>query len=164
MTKDEFILNVRKTQEALRRFLVALCCGNTMAADDIAQDTYIKAWLSIESFRGNSEFAFWVRKIAYNTFISYKRSHDAETLRLDDSLQTPVDEHNEADKAYRYEDLYAALDSLSDKERSAVVLFYLEDYSIKDISDILHLTGHAVKQLLYRGRKHLKVVITTEQI
>lgn len=49
MTRQEFISQVESSQAAFRRFLVALCCGDSFLADDIAQDAYLKAYLSIDS-------------------------------------------------------------------------------------------------------------------
>lgn len=46
MTREEFTTHVERGRNALRRFLVALCCGDTSLADDIAQEAYIKAYLS----------------------------------------------------------------------------------------------------------------------
>ena len=50
MTREQFIYHVEATQKAFRRFLVALCCGDTALADDVAQESYIKAYLSCDSF------------------------------------------------------------------------------------------------------------------
>ena len=50
MTREQFTAHVEATQKAFRRFLVALCCGDSALADDIAQESYIKAYLSCDSF------------------------------------------------------------------------------------------------------------------
>ena len=51
MTREQFISHVESTQKAFRRFLVALCCGDTALADDIAQESYIKAYLPAIRFQ-----------------------------------------------------------------------------------------------------------------
>ena len=64
MTREQFISHVESTQKAFRRFLVALCCGDTALADDIAQESYIKAYLSCDSFSNLEKFNAWIFKSA----------------------------------------------------------------------------------------------------
>ena len=74
MNRQQFIANVRTVQEPLRRFLTGLCCGDSQLADDIAQDTLIKAYTSLHSLSDEARFQPWVFRIAYHTFISYSRT------------------------------------------------------------------------------------------
>lgn len=66
-----------------------------------------------------------------------------------------------ADNSFKYQELYSALQRLPDKERYAILLFYLEGYSIKEISGITDASQDAVKQHLSRGRKHLRNLLET---
>ena len=75
MTREQFIRYVEQEQEQLRRFLLALCCGNREEADDIAQDTLVKAYLSSERYRDEGKFTAWLYKIAHNTFLDRKKAH-----------------------------------------------------------------------------------------
>ena len=59
---------VQKYQSPIRRFLLNLTLGDTMLSDDLAQETFIKAYLNIRSFQGISAFSTWLYRIAYNTF------------------------------------------------------------------------------------------------
>lgn len=59
MTREQFITKAEATQKALRRFLAALCCGDCALADDIAQEAFIKAWLSSESLKDPDKFKTW---------------------------------------------------------------------------------------------------------
>lgn len=70
----------------------------------------------------------------------------------------------QCDAAFRYQALYAALERLSDKERTAILLYYLEDYSVKDICDIIEASPETVRQQLSRGRNHLKKMLCTTTI
>lgn len=156
MTRREFEKQVSATQGDLRRFLVALCCGDISLADDIAQDSYIKAYLSLDTLKSDSSFKPFLYRIAYNTFISSRR-----TLRL----QQPIDDAvttsspDSADNAFRYQSLYNALRRLSASERTAVTMFYLEGYSTKEIANLTDIGEDAVRQQLSRGRKHLKSIM-----
>lgn len=160
MTREQFTTRVKREQKALRGFLLALCCGNADDADDIAQDALIKAYLSSTRFADEDKFRSWLFKIAYNTFLNHKAS--LRTLE-------PIDEAKgvlgtlTADAQYQYQDLYLALSTLSPKERSALTLFYLNDYSIREISQITSTTEDAVKKQLSRGRDNLKKQLKNER-
>ena len=66
MTSEQFIDLVRTEQEPLRRFLLALCSGDSALADDIAQDALVRAYESTGSFLGRTKFKTWIFRIAYN--------------------------------------------------------------------------------------------------
>lgn len=157
MNREQFISHVEGTQGALRRFLVALCCGDSALADDIAQETYIKAYLSSDSIRDEARFTAWIYRIAYNTFINARRA-----VRPTERVEAVADEvsGDVADDSFRYQELYNALDRLSGRERTAILLFYLEGYSIKEIAEIIDSSQDAVKQQLSRGRAHLKDMLS----
>lgn len=152
MTKSEFTHLVEATQETLRRFLVALCCGDEQKADDIAQESYMRAYLSMESFRSEASFATWLRRIAYNVFISDCRS--CRPSESEEALINNVAEQS-ADDNFRYQELYSCLGSLPPKERMAITLYYLEGYSSAEIAQIMSANEAAVRQLMRRGRNHL---------
>ena len=153
MTREVFITHVKREQEALRSFLLALCCGNKSDADDLAQDSLVKAYLSLVGYRDEGKFRSWLFKIAYNTFLSHKAG--CRTMGSIDEARTLIG-GTEADSSFEHQDLYLALRTLPPKERSAITLFYLSGYSIKEIATITEATEGAVKQQLSRGRDKLK--------
>ena len=153
MTREVFIAHVEREQEALRGFLLALCCGNKGDADDLAQDTLVKAYLSLAGYRDEGRFRSWLFKIAHNTFLNHKAS--CRTMDSIDEARTLI-AGNEADSSFEHQDLYLALRTLPPKERSAITLFYLNGYSIKEIAAIIDASQDAVKQQLSRGRDKLK--------
>lgn len=157
MTREQFISLVETHQKDLRRFLCALCCGDAMLADDIAQESFMKAFLASDSLGDISKFKGWMLRIACNTFLTYVRN-ERKSVPCEDAAAMLSD--YDADTAFRYQHLHTALESLSLKERTAVALFYLEGYSVKEISGITGSTQLAVKQLLSRGRKHLKNILS----
>ncbi len=157
MTREQFVEHVEGTQEAFRRFLVALCCGDAALADDIAQDAYLKAYLSCDSFANPDKFNAWIFKIGYNTFINHKRS---ERICADYDEARSVMSSVTADAQFRYQELYSALNKLPVKERTSVLLFYMEGYSIKEVAEIEGVTQDAVKQHLSRGRYHLRGLLS----
>ena len=147
MTREEFITHVEREQEALRGFLLALCCGKKDDADDLAQDALVKAYLSSGKFRS------WLFKIAHNTFLNHKAS--CRTMESIEAARTLIG-NTSAESSFAHQDLYLALRTLPPKERSAITLFYLSGYSIKEIATITESSEDAVKQQLSRGRNKLK--------
>jgi RNA polymerase sigma-70 factor (ECF subfamily) len=64
------------------------------------------------------------------------------------------------DSQFRHQELYTALNKLPDKERTSVLLFYMDGYSIKEIAELEETSQDAVKQHLSRGRNHLRVLLS----
>jgi len=153
MNRERFIEHVGKCQKAVRRFLTALCCGDSSLADDLAQDTFVKAYLTCDSFREDSKFTTWIYRIAYNTFINSKRN---VVFHEPISEAEQISGHQKSDSSFEYQDLHQALGRLSEKERSAILLFYMQGYSVSEIAEINDSSPEAVKQQLSRGRSHLK--------
>jgi RNA polymerase sigma-70 factor (ECF subfamily) len=153
VTREVFITHVEREQEALRGFLLALCCGNRDDADDLAQDTLVKAYISSTGYQDKGKFRSWLFKIAHNTFLNHKAS-----LRMTESIDEArkLISSTSTDAAFQHQDLYLALRTLPPKERSAITLFYLSGYSIKEIAMITETKEEAVKKQLSRGRDKLK--------
>lgn len=157
MTREEFTTWVKAEQEALRRFLLALCCGNKAEADDIAQESLVKAYLSADKYTDSGRFAAWLYRIAYRTFLDHSR-RNGRTRPLEHAAE--VSNSESADHAFRYQSLYLALDGLPEGERTSLLLFYIKGYSIREISRITDNSEDAIKKQLSRGRDHLKTRMT----
>lgn len=154
---------VHAHQEAVRRFLRRLTAGDEMRADDLAQETFIRAWQGLSSFRQLSGFQTWLLSIAYRVFLDDERaqkrsplSHEGEGITSID--HTPAGLHqssHEASKAGLAIDLDSALATLSETERTCVTLQCVEGQSIKEIATITGMNENTVKSHLLRGKKNL---------
>ncbi len=153
MDKNEFTRLVRHEQEPLRRLLLALCLGDRMLADDLAQETLVKAYLSCGTYHDQGQFTAWTYRIAYRTFLDHRRSL-RPTAHLDTAREVMAE--SAPDGAFRYDALYAALATLPERERTALLLFYLKGYAVREISGIMECGEDAVKKQLQRGREHLR--------
>lgn len=157
MNRQEFVRLVEGSQVSLRRFLASLCSGDVELAEDIAQEVYIKAFLACDSLSAEENFNAWVTKIAYNTFLNNVRRQRIN-LPIEDARGNESD--LKADSVFKYENLYQALSQLPLRDRTAITLFYLEGYSTKEISKIIDIKEDAVRQILVRGRRRLKILIS----
>ena len=153
MTRERFISEVRACQGRLRRFLASLC-GDAALADDLAQEALVRAYVSSDRFIGN--FKAWLFRIAYNCFIDRLRSRKLQTSPLDAPPAQTVPGPDATDGRFRHEDLHRAIGRLPDKERAALLLFYMEDKSVKEIAVILEIPAGSVRAYLTRGRRHVK--------
>ena len=159
MTRAEFISQTKAVEKAFRRFLTALCCGDSSMADDIAQEAFLKAYVALGTLNSDSGFRAWIYRIGYNTFLSDRRAARPHTGY--DTMPAMCSEER-ADEAFRYQELYAALDRLPPKERTSVLLYYMEGYRIKEIAALEGVSEEAVKQHLSRGRSHLRAILAPE--
>ncbi|MBO5420008.1 MAG: RNA polymerase sigma factor [Bacteroidales bacterium] len=160
MTKQQFIDAVSAEQESLRRFLRGLCAGDGFLADDLAQEALLKAYLSFERFEGHSRFSTWLFRIAYNSYFDHLRKSGREDgwQSLDESPKEAgnVEDEPSIDRKYEHQQLYMAIRQLTVREQAVILLFYMEEKSIKEIMDILGMPSGTVRSCLSRGRQHLK--------
>lgn len=153
MTRERFIELVEQEQEGLRKFLLALCEGRRADADDLMQETLLKAYLSYDGFVERFKFSTWLYKVAYNTFVDFARKARPETQEVELVAEEVADESS---GDYRYEALYRALEGLPPNEKTALLLFYMEDKAILEIALIMMKPPGTIKSLLSRGREHLR--------
>ena len=111
----------------------------------------------MERFVERAKFSTWLFKIAYNTFLDHQRSGWNRRTDLDAAEQMPGGPG--ADDAFQYQELYEAIGTLPLKEKSAILLFYVSGYSVKEIAKITGDSQLAVKQQLSRGRVKLRQIL-----
>ena len=136
------------------------------AAEELAQDTFVKAFGALRSFDPAYKFINWILRIAHNTAIDYLRRRRPDTVSIDeetpskavtealvdDREASPFDRAAQADLR---EDLETALSALRPEYRRLVVMRYLEDLSYEDIAEILDLPMGTVKSHLHRARAEM---------
>ncbi len=159
MTTDNrhaFGLLVEAYNDQLRRFLFNLTLGNATLTDDLAQETFLKAYMSIRAFRGLSSFRTWLYRIAYNEYYSYMRKYSD----IQPSYESPPesDSSESLSAADARIDVEECLKYLNETERTVVLLFYLEDQPIKKIMEVTQLPEGTIKSHLHRAKsKMIKV-------
>lgn len=166
MTKEQFIEMVAQEQESLRRFLRGLCLRDGFRADDLAQEALLKAYLSFERFEGRSRFSTWLFRIAFNCWYDSQRSAGRESEWLSLDVKPPGDDasyaaESEIDRSHEYQQLHQAIGNLPLQEQTVILLFYMEEKSVKEIEIITGMPSGTVRSHLCRGRRHLKEYLDT---
>lgn len=151
--KRAFDALLRKYQSQVRRFLLGLTVGDSQLADDLAQETFIKAYMNIGKFRGLSSFSTWIMRIAYNTHYDYRRTHH-QTENADTPAVAARSGGTTADCALGM-DILKALATLKPEERTCITLQLIEGQPIDKIASITGMTSGTVKSHLHRGKEKL---------
>ena len=147
--KRAFDTLVRKYQSPVRRFFLNQTLGDEQLSDDLAQETFIKAYTNITKFRGISSFSTWLFRIAYNVHYDYRRKKSLE-CRVD-SVEFATYTLNSTLKM----DIYNALSLLKNEERTCITLQLIDGYPIDKISEITGIPENTVKSHLRRGKEKL---------
>ncbi len=155
--RDAFGRLVEAYQPRVRRFLLNLTMGDEMLTDDLAQETFIKAYVGIRGFKGMSAFGTWLYRIAYNEFYNHTRKHHEDHVEDITRLGDVSTADNDAIDASMT--VQEALTRLGDNERVAITLFYIEDQPLKQVSKIMQLPEGSVKSLIHRGKAKMRQFI-----
>ena len=152
--KKAFDQLVRKYQSPVRRFFLNQTMGDEQLSDDLAQETFIKAYVNITKFRGLSSFSTWLMRIAYNVFYDYHRGLKVKGDRLKEISSvadiSPSALHTPPSTIKM--DIYAALALLKPDERTCITLQLIDGYPIEQISKITGIGENTVKSHLKRGK------------
>jgi len=131
---------------------------NQLDAEEAAQDSFVKAFNSISSFRNDSKFSTWLYRICYNNAVSKSRGFKPIQVDVDTKYDLPVDTPNGLESLSakdRAKYLNKAMEELEAEESALLTLYYVDGESISDISSITNLTESNVKVKLHRARKRL---------
>ena len=150
--KRAFDQLVRKYQSPVRRFFLNQTLGDEQLSDDLAQETFIKAYVNITKFRGMASFSTWLMRIAYNVFYDEVRSRH-QTEDVDTSVAVARQTVSASDTLKM--DIYAALALLKPDERTCITLQLIDGYPIDQISKITGIAENMVKSHLRRGKEKM---------
>jgi len=145
---------VRRHQSSVRGLLRQLTRTDVSLADDLAQETFIRAYKNIRSFRGEARFSTWLYRIAYNCFREDTRKRK-ELVGVDEALLQSEYDPQTVDPGLRH-DLMHALNLLPLHERTAVVLCCQSGLSHDEAARVLDIPLGTVKTNVLRGREKLK--------
>lgn len=128
--------------------------------EDVLQTVFIKAFKNLNSFDIKQKFSSWIYRIAHNEAINQIRKNSKYSISLDDSDYDAADEKidfsRDLDNALTRENISSALFFLKDKYRQPLILYFFEEKSYEEISEIIHLPINTVGTYISRGKKSLK--------
>ena len=144
---------VENYQSPIRRFFFHLTGNDEELSKDLAQDTFVKAWLNIGSFQAAAKFSTWLYRIAYNIFYDYMRAKKTTATNTEEILDYPT---TTATSNHDFDiDFEQALTLLKEEEQTAILLFYMEDQTVAAISKIMNCPTGTIKSHLSRGKEKL---------
>lgn len=137
-------------------------------AEELTQDTFLKAFQHLSTFKENSTFSTWIYSIAYNTAISSLRKKKFDTFAMDPATlagisDAQVDEALNEESEEQIARLNRAIERLNPEERTLISLFYYEEKPLNEVALILGLTESNAKVKLYRVRKKIYALMKLEE-
>ena len=152
---------IERYEKRLRGFIKKII-GNNLEVDDLVEESLILAYQNLNGFDDNQKFSSWILRIAHNKtvdFIKRKKpkimGDELDDVREDKKLLEELEIEKESKK-----ELHRAIDKLELKYKEIVVLYFFEDKSYEEISDILHTTTSNVGVMLMRAKNKLKESIS----
>jgi RNA polymerase sigma-70 factor (ECF subfamily) len=136
--------------------IVIRMVGKAEDAEDVIQDTFIKVFNSLGSFRKDSTLGAWIKRIAINSALNFlKKEKRTQTVQLDERFNESPEEDVEV-TSISMKRIHNAIKSLPDGSRAVLTLFLLEGYQHKEIASILDITESTSKTQYRRGKQLLK--------
>lgn len=142
--------------DSVHRYLYRLA-GSAADADDLAQETFLRVWLNAHTYQaGRVAVTTWLHRIAHNVCVDELRRRRSKTS-FEEAAEPTSDERNPDQANERLKLLHAALSSLPEAQRSALVLSRIQGFSNQDAARIMNISVHALESLLARARRKLRV-------
>lgn len=138
---------------------------NREQAEEIAQDTFVKAYTSLSGFRGDSAFSSWLYMIAYRKALDAIKANKRiiRSDRIEEILENEIGPIHDAleymQEQERKEIIRNSILKLSEDEAVIITLYYFEEKSVKEIVEIIGLSADNIKIKLYRSRKKLYSIL-----
>jgi RNA polymerase sigma-70 factor (ECF subfamily) len=138
--------------------------GSPDEAEDVVQDSFVQAYIKLDTFQGNSQFFTWLYRIAFNNALSRQRRRRGE-LSIEQSREItgsdPEDRHESPEEPLMREErvvlVTKALTLLSEEHRMILVMREMQEHSYEDIAEMLGINIGTVRSRLSRARNQLKI-------
>ena len=138
---------------------------NREEAEEISQDTFIKAFKNLKKFKGDSKFSTWLYRIAYHTSLDNikKNKNNNSTFEINEitfnQIQAVETILQGIDRKERAEIMKHCLQKLPNEERSVIWMFYYDELSLKEIIEVTGMSEANLKVKLHRARKKLLTIV-----
>ena len=134
-------------------------------AEEVSQDAFLKAYRSLHKFKGDSKFSTWIYKVTYNTCLDRikKNKKHYNDVAIDDFTFNKLESFDNALErmidSERQLLIKKCIEKLPPDDAYILTLFYFEELSLDEISEIIQITSNTIKVKLYRARKKLAVIL-----
>ncbi|WP_375234766.1 RNA polymerase sigma factor [Winogradskyella sp.] len=137
---------------------------NTMEAEDVVQESFIKAFAKLEQYKAEVTFGAWLKRIVINISIDVLKSKKQRLLDLDEVQLKVVDEDDDwnVDSILTIDEVKVAIQQLPEKYKYVVMLYLIEGYDHQEISEILNISEVASRTQLSRGKTKLKELLNLD--
>lgn len=138
---------------------------NREEAEEVAQDTFIKVFTALPKFKGDSKLSTWIYKVAYNTCLDRirKNKRGVDEVGIDSFIEHQIKTVDNALDALEEKEqqqiIQHCLQQLASKDSFLLTLFYFEELSLEEISQIVNMEPNTVKVNVHRARKRLATVL-----
>lgn len=140
-------------------------CGSYEDAEEVAQDSFVKAFRSLHNFARKSSFKTWLYRITYNTSISHLRKNNIKHLKLEEFPADAVDFLRDSDseelaeREYRSAILNFAIQKLGSDDRALISMHYFQELDLNEIEEITGIGKSNLKVKLFRARKRIENIL-----
>lgn len=153
----------RRHRDRIYGLLWRLASGDAALAEDLLQESFVRAWEKLESFRGDSRFGTWLHRLSANVALTDRRTRVRKVGRetvLDASVERIAAGERDV-RAGQQMDLEAAISGLPTRARTVLVLYDIEGYSHAEISDLTGMAVGSSKAQLHRARRLVREKLET---
>ncbi|MBT8297847.1 MAG: sigma-70 family RNA polymerase sigma factor [Maribacter sp.] len=159
--------NDRKAQMRLyKQYCEGMFCvamryvQNSDDAEDVIQESFINAFQRIHQFKGEVTFGAWLKRIVINKSIDFLKAKKQRLVALDENyLQLAEDDDWTVENDITIDQVKLAIDQLPEKYRYVVMMFLIEGFDHREISQVLKLTETTSRTRLLRGKSYLKELL-----
>lgn len=142
---------------------------NKEDAEEMAMDSFVKAFNKISDFRGDSTFSSWIYRVTYNLSLSKLRKNIIDTRSMDDGILQVVDESQISPlevllKNEKSQVVQNAISELNTESKEIISLFYFQEKRMKEVAEIMNLSESNIKVKLYRSRQKLYDLLKTSPL
>ncbi|UYV38255.1 RNA polymerase sigma factor [Rhodobacteraceae bacterium D3-12] len=147
---------------ALRAFALSLT-RNGAAADDMVQDTVIKAWTNIDKFQRGTNLRAWLFTILRNTYYSSRRKLNREVADVDGAFTETLSVKPDHDGRMNLADFKTVFETLPDEQREALILVGASGFSYDEAADMCGVATGTIKSRVNRGRARLAELLELDE-
>jgi RNA polymerase sigma-70 factor (ECF subfamily) len=128
---------------------------NKADAEEVAQDAFIKAFHYLKGFKRGARFSTWLYRIVFNTAISHKRKNKRVFQSIDHTFNHAGETDNTLEKEDKSIFIDQALNKLNEADRLSLQLFYLKEFSLEEVADIMGQKINTTKVRIHRARQRM---------